>query len=239
MDTEAAVVGRRMRALLLTALCALIAMPAGFAAELSELPKPPEPIASQPFEMVVLDPVDIHARAGRGEAVTLPTVWGSVTVIPLARVSEGVDVYQETPDGSFVLIERHVPDVWHVESEDGGFSGLLFANGLQVRATLVGDQGRSTIEPGTTGIPSGGIDVLHRMYNEEPTPATAVWDAPSEPGHIASVPPITIMSHSTKTMVAYVDNEFVSVWGDYAGHVLYLTNWINTYMDDVHLTYVA
>lgn len=228
-----------MRIIVLTALAlSLGTLPAGIA----DAPAAEAPIAdaSIPIRTVTLDPRHVASRAHAGEAVTLPTMWGEVTLDVLGRVSPGVRVLHQESDGSLVDQGDFLPDVWRVASKDKNVTGVLLADGKQVRATLVTPEGRSTIEPGLDGIPSGGMDVLHRMYSDEPTRVVAAnWEAPPVPGVLRGAPtPPSILAVS-KTMVAYVDDEFAATWGGltWPNQVSYLTSWLNGYMDDVQLTY--
>jgi len=203
----------------------------------------PETVEASPFNFVLLEPALIAEKAESGETFTLPTMWGDVTVATTARASDGVDIYHADANGNLIHDGFSIPDVWHIASPDGTMEGILLADGLQVRATLVTPHGRSTIEPGMDGLPTGAAQALHRMYAEEPTRPLIVaphpQPIPGDPTPRTRGGDIGILSTITLTQAAYADNEFVSVWGStgYDDHILYLTTWVNGYMNDVEIVY--
>ena len=198
------------------------------------------------FTLINLDAMGIATRARAHDPITLPTMWGDVLITSFQRVSAGVRINHEDPQGALVDDGVFVPDVWHVASLDYSITGLLLADGHQVRATLITPEGRSTIEAGANGIASSQPERLHRMYSADPTrPLFGVsHDVMLEPTtgpQPAPVPPagVGVLTTQTKTMVAYVDDEFAGVWGTntWPNHVIYLTSWLNGYMNDVELIY--
>ena len=203
----------------------------------------PETPAAGPVLFVYLDAPRIATHAEAGWPFVLPTMWGDVTVHATSRVRDQSQVIRLGEDGRVVDQAVHVPSVWNVASDDDSVTGILLADGVQVRAALWTAAGRSSLEPGIRGLPTGGVETLHRMYSSEPTPMglDVQWEgAPIKtPGE---APELQMLATYTKTQTVYVDNEFVANWGTsgswtWANQVNYLTAYLNSYTNDFQLVY--